>query len=241
MNETFLKHACDVLADTDFGLKGSKIVKFLSQKSVVYNINIPHGIYPFPKDSVSNKRTALYENVKAFKMPEQYEILREFCDYHEIADHPKIKELKTVLITRYGNLAKVNEPLIEVVSIEENKHFLRDFKDAKKLYSDALTKYSNGIYQRNTLDDMRLSLELFLKQLLNINKSLENQIGEVGKYATKEGLSTEAVNMFQKLLEYYAKYQNTYVKHNDNVNLKEVEFVINQTTSFMKLFIKDKS
>ena len=85
---------------------------------------------------------------------------------------------------------------------------------------------------------MRLSLELFLKQLLGNTRSLENQISEIGRFAKSKGLSNEAVNMFQKLLNYYSKYQNEYVKHNDKVNIKEIEFVINQTSSFMQLFVK---
>lgn len=239
MDDAFLKHACDILGDTDEGLSGSKIVKFLSRKSVVYNVEIPHSTYPFPKDSVPNKRTALYNNIKSFKESEQYEIIRELCEQDNMKEYTKAQELKSILVSRYGHLAKASEPIIEIIQVEENKHFLRDFSDSETLYSGALTKYSNGVYHRNLLDDLRLSLELFLKKLLGNDKSLENQIADVGTFAKNRGLSNEAVNMFQKLLEYYSKYQNTYVKHNDNVNVKEVEFVITQTSSFMRLFLND--
>ena len=44
--------------------------------------------------------------------------------------------------------------------------------------------------------------------------------------------------MFQKLVEYYSKYNNTYVKHNDNIIEEEVEFVFELTSSFMKHFVR---
>ena len=44
--------------------------------------------------------------------------------------------------------------------------------------------------------------------------------------------------MFQKLVEYYSKYQNTYVKHNDLVIEDEVEFIFEITSSFMKHFVR---
>lgn len=43
--------------------------------------------------------------------------------------------------------------------------------------------------------------------------------------------------MFNRLLDYYAKYQNNYVKHNDAVKYSEIDFVINLTTLFMRNFI----
>lgn len=44
--------------------------------------------------------------------------------------------------------------------------------------------------------------------------------------------------MFQKLVEYYSKYQNTYIKHNDWVIEEEVEFIFEITSSFMKHFVR---
>lgn len=44
--------------------------------------------------------------------------------------------------------------------------------------------------------------------------------------------------MFVKLVDYYAKYQNSYVKHDDAVIGEEVEFVIELTSSFMKHLVR---
>ena len=63
--EVFLTKASEVLADTDKGLSGSKIVKYFSDFAVDFNVNIPYSNYPFPKE-ISNKRTAFKENLKVF-------------------------------------------------------------------------------------------------------------------------------------------------------------------------------
>ena len=46
--------------------------------------------------------------------------------------------------------------------------------------------------------------------------------------------------MFLKLVDYFGKYQNTYVKHSDNVNDNEIEIIIEIASSFMKFLIKIK-
>ena len=107
-----------------------------------------------------------------------------------------------------------------------------------KLYNSALDKLNNRIYQRNLIDDLRLSLELLLKELLNNDKPLEKQISDVGQFQKNKGISPETTNMFNTLLDYYGKYQNKYAKHDDNVNEKEIEFIIDLTSTFMKFITK---
>ena len=88
------------------------------------------------------------------------------------------------------------------------------------------------------LDDLRLSLEILLKEILQNNKSLENQLTEIGRYQKERGATSETTNMFRKLIEYFAKYQNNYVKHDDKIPKNEIEFIIDLTTTFMKYLIK---
>lgn len=97
--------------------------------------------------------------------------------------------------------ADINETLIE-----ETKHWLQDYSDALKLYYDALQKYQNKIFERNLLDDIRLSLELLLKSILGNDKSLENQLSETGKFIQENNGAKELNNMFVKLIDYFAKY-----------------------------------
>ena len=44
--------------------------------------------------------------------------------------------------------------------------------------------------------------------------------------------------MLVKLIDYYSKYQNTYIKHGDAVPTAEAEFVLEVTACFMKHFIR---
>jgi hypothetical protein len=199
---------------------------------------VPHATYPF---DAPNKRTALFENLMAFSGPQQYRIIKELCDHSSFPLTPNRdrKELKIQLVTRYSHLdprdtpSEVNETLIE-----ETKHWLSDYPESLSLYSQALDKYDHGAFQRNLLDDLRLSLEKLLKSIFENGKSLENQIAFVGAFIKKNGGSSELANMFAKLLDYYSKYNNSYIKHDDAVIEEEIEFVMEITSSFMKHLVR---
>lgn len=94
------------------------------------------------------------------------------------------------------------------------------------------------MFERNVLDDLRLSLELLLREVLSNDKSLDNQNPLLGQYLKDRGGSTEFRNMFRTLISYYSNYQNEHVKHNDAVIEDEVEFVIEITSSFMKHLVR---
>lgn len=84
---------------------------------------------------------------------------------------------------------------------------------AQTVYKSGITKYAEKKFDRNVLDDMRLSLELLVKQILGNGKSLENQTSELGSKLS--GYHTEIRNLVIKTVDYLCKYQNHYVKHND--------------------------
>lgn len=120
--------------------------------------------------------------------------------------------------------------------IINNIVWLDKYPLAKKAYQSALEKYSKGIFDRNTFDDLRLSLEILLKNILNNSKSLENQKSILGQYLENKGTSIEISNMFWTLLDYYTKYQNKYIKHNSVLNKSELSFMLYLTGTFMNLF-----
>ncbi len=230
----FVSFACDILAETSRGLSGPQIVKITAAYSIEWDVTIPHQTYPF---AAPNKRTALYENLMAFASPQRYRIIRELCDY--AADREAAEKLKLTLITRYGHLA--NEALgseLDSVLIQRTQHWLGPFPDVLALYDQAAKKHANGIFMRNVLDDLRLSLELLLKPLLGNDKSLENQIPLLAAFIKNRGGAADLGNMFVKLVDYYTKYQNSYVKHDDGVIEDEVEFIFELTSSFMKHLVR---
>lgn len=135
------------------------------------------------------------------------------------------------MVTRYGQLnngdgsKEVNEALLE-----ETKHWLKDYPDLLKLYQEALSKFDNQVFKRNLLDDLRLSLELLLKAIIGNSKSLENQSGDIGTFIQSKKGSKKLNNMFVKLIDYYSKYHNTYVKHDDAVIENEIEIILEITS-----------
>lgn len=235
---TFIQYAADILGDTESGLSGAIIIRATSTYALEYGIDMPHQLYPF---EAANKRTALFENLLAFSAPQQYRIIKELCDHSSfsLVPNPRRAELKMRLVNRYSHLdpkdtpSEVNETLVE-----ETRHWLASYPDALSLYTQALEKYSHGTFHRNLLDDLRLALEQLLRTLFHNDKALENQLALVGEHMKKKGGSPELTNMFTKLLDYYTKYNNSYVKHDDAVIEEEIEFVLEITSSFMKHLVR---
>jgi hypothetical protein len=77
-----------------------------------------------------------------------------------------------------------------------------------------------------------------VQRALRNERSLENQVPALGPFVKQHGGSPELSNMFAKLVDYYCKYQNTYVKHDDAVIEEELEFVLEITAAFMKHFVR---
>lgn len=236
--DMFLTHASDILGDTDQGLSGNNIVRAFVSYAFDLNVTIPHASYPF---DAPNKRTALLENLRSFEAKDQYRIIKELCEHPKLPQpvSDSINNLKIQLIARYGSqFGVVSSETLNVTLVDEAKHWLADFPDSLRLYESSLMKFSNGVFERNLLDDLRLSMELLLKVIFRNGKSLENQISEIGTFISNNGGSKQFTNMFRTLVDYYSKYQNTFVKHNDAVVEEEVEFIFEMTSSFMKHLVK---
>lgn len=131
-------------------------------------------------------------------------------------------------------------PTLDSKSLNQNLIDLEKHPEASRSFQSALDKLSETKFERNLLDDLRLSLESTLKSVLGNDKSLENQIGPLGDYLKKRNTTKEVSNMFRTLIDYYSKYQNDYIKHNDDVKQDEVEFIINLTSVFINFLINKK-
>jgi hypothetical protein len=143
------------------------------------------------------------------------------------------------LLTQYGHLASESDlNKLDSSLIVEVRHWLEGYPEVQKLYKEAIQKQEHGLFRRNCLDDIRLALEKLTQQLFGNGKSLENQIPAIGAYIKSNGGSKELANMFEKLVDYFTKYQNTYVKHDDAVPGGEMEFIIEITSSFMKHLVR---
>lgn len=235
LDDAFLTYACDILADTNNGLSGSRIASICSSYALDYGRIIPQSNYPF-NPMTTNKRTALKQNLNSFSASEQFQIIKDICDLDMFKDDESVNKLRIKMFGRYGNLSA--EKLSDTELVQKTKHWLSGHPSALSQYENALTKYENGIFERNTLDDIRLAFELLVKDLLNNDKNLENQVDGICGILDKAGTSTELKNMVPKIVDYYTKFQNHHVKHNDKVNGNEIEYVIELTSVVMKFLIK---
>lgn len=237
----FVTHAAAILADTNKGLSGSEIVRVCSAYAIDANVNIPYASYPFAGRMGINKRTALFENLMAFQSKWRYKIIRDLCDHKTIQQNSPIEanKLKVQLFTRYGHLgAEQSATNLNHALIEETRHWLNAFPKSLELYEGAQQKREHGVFDRNVLDDLRLGFETLLHEILENHKSLENQLQPLGAFIKEREGSPELANMFVKLIEYYSKYQNTYVKHDDAVVEQEIDFIFEVTSCFMRHLVR---
>lgn len=115
----------------------------------------------------------------------------------------------------------------------ETQIALINYPSALKVLNEAISKMGNDALARNCLDDLRLCLELFFKEKLKNDKTLENQKSFLGKFIKENGGSVEIVNLFQKILEFYASYQNSNVKHHDKAKPGETKLIFRITSSLL--------
>lgn len=237
LSSTFINAAASILADTEKGLSGSEIVKYSSKFAFEFNVNIPVDYYPwrdFGKD-VPNKRTGLQWNLEAFNGKQQFYIIDFLCDLPQFDNNEEVKELKVKLYERYSVFSSKklsDEELINTTTVKVDK-----YSKSKSIYDKAIHLFKTKGDSRNILDNMRLSLELLLKIILNNEKSIENQMNELGTFLKNNNISKETRNIYMKVLNYYLDYQNSNVKHNYSINEIEVEYIIYQTSILMNLLI----
>ena len=236
----FINYATPILADTDSGISTADVINICSKFSVKYNVNIPHTkIYKnFSTQSFSNKRTALKENLLRFNEEEVFNIIEYICNLSYMDNNSNFKEVKLLLYKNFPQYRK-NDELELDINYFEAKELLYNFPKAKKIYEDAINQYKMRVFERNIVDNLRLTLELIVRQLLLNEKTLENNEKEIYTILCKKNCSKEFINMFNKLLDYYIKYNDNNIKHDFNINKNEIEFIFEITYSFIKILVND--
>lgn len=127
--------------------------------------------------------------------------------------------------------------LLDEKLINDNLDWLADYPMIYELFTSSLSDLGIKGKERQVIDNLRLAVELLLKEKLSNSKSLENQKVELGKYLKAQEISSEISNLYWQVLDYYSKYQNNKVKHSDNVNPNEVEFMLYLTGTMMRLLL----
>ena len=126
----------------------------------------------------------------------------------------------------------LNKPLVTDIL-----NWLNKYPKAKQNFQKALKKARNTSNYRNIIDDLRLSLELFLKNVFSNDKSLEKQIDIIGNYLKEHNISKEISNMYIKLIDYYTKYNDNHAKHDDSIIEVEIDYIIYLTGCFIRFIV----
>lgn len=158
------------------------------------------------------------------------------------------KEIKNIIIITGVSLEikKVSQDvflypsgvrLFDESLVNDNLDWLSKYPKSYEAYKNALMNYEKSGEERNVVDNLRLALEILLKDILNNRKSLENQKNEIGNLFKNKNISTDISNMFITILSFYTNYQNDKAKHNYSVSSKEVEFILYLTGTFMRFIL----
>ena len=144
----------------------------------------------------------------------------------------EIKKIKNDIIL-YPKGAKILDEKL----VNDALDWLSEYPPIYEKYKLALSYVDNKAKERIVLDNLRFSFEQLLREKLNNRKSLENQKEELGKFIKSEIQSNEISNLFWKVYDFYLKYQNENVKHSDNINKNEVEFMLYQTGILIRFIL----
>ena len=128
-----------------------------------------------------------------------------------------------------------SKPIFQEKKAKDLESFLAKYPNVLKQYKSAKEKYERGVYERNVLDDMRLALELLVKNVLKTEANTLNlQKTELGTFLKEHSCDTTIRNMFMAIYDYYMKYQNDHVKHNDKIVRKDINTVLSLTIVLME-------
>ena len=194
------------------------------------------------EDKSTTKRDYFKDIILSYDDDIKMHLFEVFLEKSEESNPAIVKEIRAILkgekiVIKPISVRVASKKELDETLLDETLDGLGAFPDAKKLYDEALKAFRSGRTERHILDDLRLSIEHFLRTLLKNNKTLENQIAFLGQYQKAKGISPEITNMFQKLIDLFAQYQNTYVKHHDKVKPSEIEFIFNLTNTFYRFLL----
>jgi hypothetical protein len=195
------------------------------------------------EDKSTTKKDYFKDILLSYSDDIKHHLFEIFLSNADQTNPGEAKDIRTILNGGKVDIAKaiyakaVASKEIDETLIVDTLKGLEVFPEAYKLYKKAFIDFNSGKDERHILDDLRLSVEFFLRSLLGNGKTLENQIPFLGKYQKDKGISSEISNAFQRLIEIFGKYQNNYVKHHDKVKHSEIEFIFNLTNTFFRFLL----
>lgn len=225
----FIEYVSSLFAATTSGLTNSDIDKILSKYSSKYEVKLP------TSDKMLRKSKRLRMGMSVFNGKQQFEMIEELCNMSQFKKSTEVKDAYSTLKQKYSQFSNSEFTTSEIVVTTQ--HWLEGHAKSKGLYDSALSKIKERQFERNALDDMRLSFELLMKEILCNDKPLEKNISIIGDALSEKQVNPHFRNMITTIITYYKNYQNDYVKHDDHVNEDELLFVVELTSILMKFII----
>lgn len=115
--------------------------------------------------------------------------------------------------------------------------WLEDYPQAYKTFSNALRQYCGGNYIRDVADNLRKSLEDFLKEFLKNDKGLEANKKEIGKYFGSRDIDSMVISFFDEIIKVYKRFNDESAKHADKVDERLLEFLLYQTGILIRMIL----
>jgi hypothetical protein len=141
-------------------------------------------------------------------------------------------------------IVPANAALLDKRIVNETLDCLYKQPAVATLYEEALSTFLKGDSKgyRDVVNKSRLSLELFLKNILGKNKPIEKQKSELGKWLKAKNTHHSIRNIIIQSLDNLAEYNNKWAKHPGYdgywPSKPEVEFVIYQTGIIMRTILE---
>ena len=193
-----------------------------------YNKNIP---IDNPNYELFNKKELLSENLNVLSDDEKIDFLSQIKYHSRLCEDDFLRDEIDLLVKDASNgVIKARNSVSSLLETYSD--------DLKNLWKKTYGFYDHMDY-RNALDNMRLTIELLVKDITDSEASLENQQKHLGEFLKDKEISKETRNMFFRMLDMYEKIQNNEAKHNlpISINSKEINFLMNQSTVIIKFLI----
>lgn len=142
----------------------------------------------------------------------------------------------TKLYTAEEADTEINATLVAFYSTNDNKKTIEKLKmvgssleshpKSQCLYDEAVQNINAGGSNRSTLDNIRLSMEQYLQEVIGNKNVLENQEKPLKQFLKSKGATTEVVTSITQFLHSFYKYQDNNVKHDSNVKKEDVDYFL---------------
>lgn len=212
----------------DFSFKGTKLYNLLSYS------NVKHGNKSIETPAFVEFLEMIEVIINCCYSEKDEKLLSDFNDILMLSNRGAM----LVYDTKY-RFYPSGIPILDKRVINDVLNFLEKYPKAHKEFSEALEYFIKNNNYRDCVDKTRLGLEIFLKELLNNDKSLENQLECIGNFLKNHNIHKEICNLFKNLLDTYKCLQNDNAKHDSgDFQKEEVEFLFYLCGSFIRLFMQ---